>query len=136
MGICFYARNVSGLLLLSGFFGKFDKRYVMTEQKLSRSQRRQIERIESEARIIFEGIASKFLTFFLDSENPSGQNIVDRVQQDSAKWKVYCRQRNLSKEALNVMDNYCYGVIKQYQKEAQNTPELPIFNFNTTLPQV
>lgn len=86
----------------------------MNEQ-LTRQQRRIKERIENEAKNVHLNLCQKFLAFFLDN-NPNGPEILEMKKELSAKWKVFCFSRNLNKDAVKLVDDYCDNVIMQYNK--------------------
>lgn len=90
---------------------------------MTRQQRRFIERVEKEAHQTFNNIASKFLEFFTDADDPEGQEVVDKMNQLSAQWKVYCHQKRLNKEVYSHIENYCKGVCETYLKAKEPQPQ-------------
>lgn len=90
---------------------------------MTRQERRAMARAEAEARQTLDILTGKFLEFFTDADDPEGQEVVDKMNQLSAQWKVYCHRRNLKKEAHPLVENYCKGVCEQYLKAKQPQPE-------------
>jgi hypothetical protein len=86
------------------------------QKQMTRQQRRFIQRIEQEAHQTLNNLAGKFLEFFTDSDDPEGQEVVDKMNQLSAQWKVYCHSKQLNKEALPMVENYCKAVCEEYIK--------------------
>lgn len=80
------------------------------EPKLSRSQRRLNERVNN----TYAELADKFITSFMASDDPEGQEIIDLMDRLSRKWRVYCKQVNLKQEAFSVLDGYMSSVVKDY----------------------
>lgn len=93
------------------------------EKIVSRQQRRFMQRIEQEAHQTFNNLASKFLEFFTDSDDPEGQEVVDKMNQLSAQWKVYCHRKALNPTAQTMIESYCKGVCEQYLTEKQPQPQ-------------
>lgn len=86
------------------------------EKHLSRHQRRFQERITAEAKQTHELLAEKFLLFFSQADNPEGEEVIERMKQVSAQWRLYCSRRQLNVKAFMAMDEFMDGILKQYQE--------------------
>lgn len=84
------------------------------EKKLTREQRRFMERLEKEARQTHANLSEKFFNFIVDSDDPEGQEVVDKMNQICALWKLYCSRKQLNKSAYNLLDQECQILIKLY----------------------
>lgn len=87
------------------------------EKKLTREQRRHIERVNQEVTIAIEQQAEKFLKFFTTCDNPEGPEVAEKVKQMDAQWRTYCGRKRLMPKAFPLLKKYCESVIEQYQKE-------------------
>jgi 5'(3')-deoxyribonucleotidase len=95
------------------------------EKKLTREQRRFMQRIETEARRVHEQLAGRFMEYLVTCDNPHSPEVLEKASQISAQWKVFCRRKNLVPAVFNALENYCDGLIKEYQeiKAEKATPE-------------
>lgn len=87
-----------------------------SEQKLTREQRRFIERIEREAKEVHSTLANKFNDFFFTHDNPEGTEVLDKVAQLDTQWRLFCRRKQLNKEALPAMHDYCHALLNEYKE--------------------
>lgn len=87
------------------------------EKKLTREQRRHIERVNQEVTKAFEQQSEKFLQLFTTSDNPEGPEITEKLKQMDAQWRTYCGRKHLKAHAFTLLKRYCDGVIEQYKKE-------------------
>lgn len=88
----------------------------MNNQKLTREQRRKIERLNKEADDVFNVLARQFRDEFL-SEDPDSELVKETKNKVCAKWKVYCRSKGFKPEALPMMDEFCDRMYEDYKKE-------------------
>jgi hypothetical protein len=86
------------------------------EKKLTREQRRVIERIESEATQYHNSLASKFIDYLLNSDNPIEESLKEKVSNLSVQWKMYVKRKGLKDTALNLVNNYCHKAIDQFNE--------------------
>lgn len=91
--------------------------------QLSRQQRRYKERIESEANQTYASITKKFFNYLVTHDNPTGQEVADRIEQISAQWKMYCRKMNLVKDVYDMFDKYANGLLEEYLKTKSEVKE-------------
>jgi chemotaxis regulatin CheY-phosphate phosphatase CheZ len=103
---------------------------------LSRQQRRFIERIQEEARILHNQLCEKFIDFLVSSDNPEGEEVKEKAKQLSAQWKVFCHRKGMKEEAFGLIEKHCQHVIQEYlaAKEEDNKTTTTINGrFKTTL---
>lgn len=86
------------------------------ENNLNRKQKRHQERVSAEAKEVYTKLTAKFLEYFIYSDSPTEQAIIDKMDEFDRKWKVYCHQKNLNKEVYGIVNDYMTKVIKQYSE--------------------
>ncbi len=86
------------------------------EKPITREQRRYIERRETEAKALHERLCQSFLTFFTESEDPEGPEVVEKWNSISARWKVYCAHKQLAPSAFPLLDTFCKSIVDTYLK--------------------
>lgn len=86
------------------------------ENNITRNQKRHNERVSEEAKHVYTNLTAKFLEFFIYSDSPDEQKIVDKMDELSKKWRLYCKQKNLLPTIYPIVDQYMEGVIKQYSE--------------------
>lgn len=97
----------------------------MGDSKLSRSQRRDKERREEDAKRTYETLAEKFTNYFVGCDNPESEEVEERRRQMNAQWRVFCKKMNLIPAAYVMFDEYSKGLIKEYHEskiQADATP--------------
>ncbi len=92
-------------------------------KKLTREQIRYKERIEADARMQLSTFVSRFYEFFMDND-PAGGEIILKRKELSAKWKMYCHQKNLSKSALVLFDDNAQRILDEYKENLKDEPTL------------
>jgi hypothetical protein len=100
----------------------------MSEQKNkpeTRDQRRQRERINNEAQQVIKTLQDKFFNFFIECENPEGPEVVEKMKQISAQWRLHCKRRNLIASAYTVLDEYMDNAIKEYYQQKEDKAVQP-----------
>jgi len=85
------------------------------EKPLTREQRRIKDRIELEAKQTFDLLSERYLNFFITSDDPEGNETVQKLHQISAQWKTYCTKKQLIPEAKTMIENFAASVLKDYQ---------------------
>lgn len=97
-------------------------------ENLSRKQKRFNERRNEEANEVYKSLTSKFLEFFIYADASEEQKIVDKMDEISKKWRLYCERKSLSPNVYKMIDEYMEGVVKQYaemnKKEEKKTESL------------
>jgi hypothetical protein len=88
-----------------------------TKPILSRAQRRQMERIESDAKARYHAIADQFIKAFTEAIDPESEEIVQLMKKYDAQWRIYCKSKRLTDKAFPLVKEYCESVIKQYFEE-------------------
>lgn len=82
---------------------------------LSREQKRFLEKIENEAKGIFQSLADKFLIEFVESDDPGGEGIKERANELNAQWCTYVKRRKLDPKALTALRAYMDDTFKEYE---------------------
>jgi hypothetical protein len=86
-----------------------------TTKKLTREQQRFIDKLNKEAATNHANLTEKFFNFFMDSDNPEGPEIEEKILQLSAQWKTYCQKRRLNKGVIDSVELDCRNLVKQFQ---------------------
>jgi len=95
---------------------------------ISREQRRRREAINSEVQQKLKAFHDKFLDFFTNCDDPEGHEVVEKMKQLDAQWRVYCKNKELIPAAYPVINVYMAGVVQEYfdtknGKTAEQIPE-------------
>lgn len=93
------------------------------EVKESREVRRMRERINEDANKTFVALAEKYRVCFMDND-PDGEEVKAKQKGVDAKWRLYCRNRNLISAAYTQISEFCKSMNEQYNKEL-NDPTSP-----------
>jgi hypothetical protein len=101
------------------------------QMKESREQRRLRERTNLEAQSILRSLQEQFLNFFMSAEETEGESVNNKIREIDAKWRLYCKRKNLIPAAYPVMDKYMEQSIKEYYenkdgklKHSQENPQV------------
>lgn len=89
------------------------------EKHLTREQRRRQERINQEVSAVFDQLTAKFVSFFLDSDNPEGPEVQERVKQIDAQWRVCCKRKGVLPKGYPLVKQWCEQYLKDYQEAKQ-----------------
>lgn len=95
------------------------------ENNLTRKQKRIQERVSAEAKEVYTRVTSKFLEYFIYSDSPTEQAIIDKMDELDRKWKVYCHEKKLKPEAYQIVNDYMTKVIKQYSEMNEKKDGVP-----------
>ena len=87
---------------------------------MTRAQRRIQERIQADAKNMHARLVNNFYEFFIDHD-PESEEVESKQKEVVAKWKMFCKQRQLIAQAYNVVGDNCELIRKEY-KEA-NGPD-------------
>lgn len=88
---------------------------IKEPRTLSREQKRFLEKIENEAKGIFQSLADKFLIEFVECDDPGGEQIKETANRLDAQWKVYVKRRKLDPKALTALKMYIDDTFKEYE---------------------
>lgn len=91
--------------------------HSLQKEKLSRREQRYRERVNQEVQSVISQLSDQFLNFLLSSENPEGQEVVEKMKDINAKWRVYCKRKNLIVKAYPVMELQMAQMAKEYLEE-------------------
>lgn len=91
--------------------------------KLSREQRRAIERVNQEVSDTLAKLVNIWWEFFLNND-PESEAVKAKQKEVSAKWKVYCSRRKVKAELFSLADRSISDLIEEYRK-ANPKPEPP-----------
>lgn|SRR5690554_3924122 len=94
------------------------------EKPLSREQRRRQDRLNQEIFAVFEQLTAKFVSFFLDCENPDGEQVEERMKQMDAQWRVYCKRKNVLPKGYTLFREWCEQYLKDYKAEKASLDSL------------
>lgn len=86
------------------------------ENNITRKQKRIQERVSAEAKETYTRLTAKFLEYFIYSDSPTEQSIIDKMDELDRKWKVYCHEKELNKEVYPIVNDYMTKVINQYSE--------------------
>lgn len=86
------------------------------QKHLTARQRKAIEQANNQANQIVQRLVNSWYDFFLDND-PESEEVKAKHKEVSAKWKMYCKRRNLKAEVYNLVDESIKKLIEEYQKE-------------------
>lgn len=95
---------------------------IKEPRTLNREQKRFLEKIENEAKGIFQSLADKFLIEFVECDDPGGEQIKETANRLDAQWKVYVKRRKLDPKALTALRLYIDDTIKEYDNSKNCKP--------------
>jgi len=98
--------------LIRNIANKLVKKYVVKKEQLPRSRRRQIERIENEAKSNCDSLCQKFIVFLYETDNLTEDKVNDEIKTLSNRWLFYCKMKGLNKEVHSIVSNFCKDVYK------------------------
>lgn len=82
----------------------------------SRRQKRLHQRIEDEAKEMHARLIKIFFDFFIEHD-PNSDEVKAKAKDLSTKWKSFCHNRQLIKEAHSLVQDNCDAIIKQYNDQ-------------------
>lgn len=86
-------------------------------KRFTRQQERAIERLRKEADQLHQQLAHKFISFFLNADEPEGDWVQDKIKELSAKWKQYCHRNKIKPEFHNSIKDFCLKYIGEFKAE-------------------
>jgi hypothetical protein len=89
----------------------------------TREQRHERDRINTEAAGVIKSLQDQFMNFFMEAEDPEGNEVVEKMKVIDAKWRVYCKRRNLIGKAYPVMNEFMEAALQEYLAEKQGKNE-------------
>lgn len=96
------------------------------EPKLTREQKRIMERANAEANAMHKRLVNQFAETFMDND-PNGEDVADKQKEVNAKWRVFCKNRNLLPEVHTLVDLSCNKFREQFNNELNGeVPEEPV----------
>ncbi len=87
------------------------------QKPLDRAELRRREAVNKEVQATLAQSSQKFLTFFLNSEDPEGKEVVERMDVLDAQWRTFCKRKNLIPAAYPLLKQEMNGIIQDYIKE-------------------
>lgn len=93
------------------------------EQKLTRLQRRALERANQQASAMHQRLANQFAEFFIDSD-PDSEEVIEKQKEVNAKWRMYCKSKGLTPEVFGLVNDSCNKFREQFNNEL-NEAALP-----------
>ena len=94
------------------------------ETAQSRAQKRWIERTNQEAQATINSLMTQFLAYFMESQDPEGEAVQNKRKDISAKWRLYCKHKQLGPQVFPMADKYMDQVLADYLKEKES-PTVP-----------
>lgn len=91
------------------------------EQKLNRRQQRIVDRANAEANTMHKRLVNQFGEFFIDND-PDSDEVADKQEEVSAKWKMFCKNRGLLPEVLDLVNLSCNQIREQYKTALNGNP--------------
>lgn len=91
--------------------------------KLTREQRRMRDRINADANSTFVMLAEKFRVCFMENQ-PESEAVQLKRKEVNAKWRIYCKNRNLIPEAYTNVSTFCDSLFEQYKSEFDDTVQI------------
>lgn len=88
---------------------------VQEEKKLTRQQRRAMERINQRAQITYVKFCERYSEFFMEND-PDGEEVKDKEKEINAKWVMYCRSNQLTTESEQEIKKFFERMHEQYNK--------------------
>lgn len=99
---------------------------VQPEPKLTRQQKRMVERANDEANAMHRRLVNQFAEVFIDGD-PNSDEVADKQKEVNAKWRMFCKNRNLLPEVHSLVDLSCNKFREQFNNELNGTiPEEPV----------
>jgi hypothetical protein len=83
----------------------------------TREQRRWRERLNVEVNQMLSSLQDKFIAFFMACENPEGEEVVNKMKDYSARWKTFCKKKNLIPMAYPLVDDFMTNCLNDYLTE-------------------
>lgn len=105
---------------------------IKAEPKLTRQQRRTIERANDEANAMHRRLVNQFGEFFMDND-PASEEVTEKQKEVNAKWRVYCKNRNLTPEVFGLVDLACNQIREQFNNELNGEPKYPLITDPDTI---
>ena len=91
------------------------------EPKMSRQQRRIIDRVEKEATDTCGKLVSRFNQFLLESGTISQELVDEKIALLDKQWRFYCKINRLSYKALGIVEGYCRQAFKEFNGYAKDS---------------
>jgi hypothetical protein len=79
-----------------------------------RANDRHQKRVGKELNTTFQLLSDRFMDFFMSSEEPEGEEMVNYMKERSAQWITYCKRKNILPQFHNALDEFMNGVMKDY----------------------
>jgi hypothetical protein len=87
---------------------------VNPKTPISRAERRRRDHINEQVQVKARDLQDKFLDFFTSCENPEGDEVLEKMKQIDALWRVFCKNKGLISKAYPIMNVYMAGVVQEY----------------------
>jgi hypothetical protein len=89
------------------------------KEVLTRAQQRRIKRVNEEVYQTINQLSDQFMDFFMAAEDPQSKEVVNKMTEISAKWRIYCKRKNLIAGAYPVMDKQMNDIVSDYLKKVE-----------------
>jgi len=85
------------------------------EPKLTRQQRRVMERINQRAQLTYVKFCEQYSAFFMEHD-PDGEEVKEKEKEINAKWVMYCRSNQLTEESEIKVKEFFGRMHDEYNK--------------------
>jgi hypothetical protein len=99
---------------------------------LTREQRRWRDRTNAEAQSVIKTLQDQFLNFFMECQDTEGEAVNNKIREIDAKWRLYCKRKNLIAKAYPVLSLYMENSMKEYYENKEQKAVLVEENANGT----
>lgn len=96
----------------------------MSNEKLSRRQRRFRERLQDEVSEVSQYLGDAFLHFFTTAADPEGPAVVEKMDQIDRQWRIFCSTKRLQPAAYSHMKEYMSSLVTTYIKMKEQKTEV------------
>src|SRR5688500_10464207 len=90
------------------------------EKKYTRAQLRAGERLKEQADLLHRQLCGRFVHFFMNSDEPEGNEVLNKAKELSAKWKMFCHREHIKPEFHNSIADFCKKYLEDYKATKDN----------------
>ena len=111
------------------------KKLSKKEKELQRKEEERLHKLNQESTAVFNRLSNKFFDFFLDHPEPDGPEVLSKIKEVSAQWKIFCRRHNIVPQFYNNMENHCTYIVEDYRNERDGKPKIIVANEQQQAPE-
>jgi len=94
---------------------RLTKKESIDVSKLTRAQRRAIQRYQAEAHTYCNSLCSNFLSYLYDADPSNLYEIEAKIKHLNSRWIFYCKTKGLAKSVENLVLNFCNDTLKKFK---------------------